>query len=586
MECAIDPSNANVMYGELYYGDIYKSTNGGSSFSNIVSSGGSGVDEDGDWVTPYIINPSSPNTILVGKKQVWRSTNGGTSFSQFGSISAGGNCAALAYAPSNTNYVYVTKGGDFYVSTNGTSFVNYSTNLPAGLPLEGITYICVDPANPQRLWISIGGFTSGKKVYFSNDNGQTWSNETLNLPNLPVNTIVYHPGSNDGLYIGTDIGVYYKDASLSNWIFYSNGLPNTIVDELEVQVSSGKLRAATYGRGLWETDLYSVPVSAPVCDFIADHDSICTNTQINFYDQSSNLPSAWQWTFTGGTPATSSSQFPSVTYATPGIYTVKLVSSNVAGADSIEKTSFIKVLPSPSVSAGPDHYICVGDTAFLNATGGILYTWNPITNLNNANIPNPYSKPNVNRTYTVTVNAANGCIGTDVVTVYVQQMPAAPYISVTGNTLTAIPSNFAYNWFFNNVPMGVTTQSVVASNPGNYVVHYADTLGCGFADSASLVIVGINEINRNVGVSIFPNPNNGAFTLLTDELTENMIEIQITDAIGKTALILKEDQIHINAVGKHGVSISSKLNPGIYFMNIRLKNNKKALISRFVVNNN
>lgn len=582
MECAIDPSNANIMYGEYYYGEIEKSTNGGSGFNTIVSSGGTGVDEDGDWVTPYIINPTSPNTILVGKKQVYRSTNGGASFTQYGSISAGGNLIAMAYAPSNTNYVYVSKGNDFYVSTNGSTFTNYSSNLPTGLPQGAISYICVDPTNPQRVWISINGFSAGKKVYFSPDNGQTWNDQSLNLPNIPVNTIVYHPGSNDGLYVGTEIGVYYKDATLSNWIFYSNGLPNVIVDELEVQVSTGKLRAATYGRGLWETDLYAPPVSKPVVDFIADHDSICTNAQINFYDQSTNLPSNWSWSFPGATPSTSNLQFPSVTYSTPGLYQVKLIASNVAGTDSIEKINFVKVLQSPTANAGADQYICLGDTAFLNATGGVLYTWSPTTNLNNAGISNPYSKPNINRTYTVTVNGANGCVSTDVVSVFVQQAPTAAYISVSGNTLTAIPANFAYNWYFNNVPMGITTQTIVATNPGNYVVHFNDTLGCGFSDSAAYAVVGIKDYVNTSGPLVYPNPNTGVFSVNLNEFTNDLEQVQITDAIGKTMYLMTKDKL----LNLNKLEINASFSPGVYFIRLKLKSSSKQVVSRFVVQNN
>ena len=57
-------------------------------------------------------------------------------------------------------------------------------------------------------------------------------------------------------YIGTDIGVFYRDNILGDWIPFSNGLPVVEVTDLEIQVSSGKLRAGTYGRGMWETALY------------------------------------------------------------------------------------------------------------------------------------------------------------------------------------------------------------------------------------------------------------------------------------------------------------------------------------------
>jgi len=57
-------------------------------------------------------------------------------------------------------------------------------------------------------------------------------------------------------YVGTDIGVYFRDETISPfWTAYSSGLPNVIVNELEIHYTTQKLRAATYGRGIWESPL-------------------------------------------------------------------------------------------------------------------------------------------------------------------------------------------------------------------------------------------------------------------------------------------------------------------------------------------
>jgi len=103
--------------------------------------------------------------------------------------------------------------------------------------------------------VTLSGYLDGNKVYMSNDAGVTWNNYSEGLPNLPADCIVYQNGSNDRLYVGMDVGVYYHDNSMSSWQLYNNGLPKVIINELEIQYSSGKLRAATYGRGLWECDL-------------------------------------------------------------------------------------------------------------------------------------------------------------------------------------------------------------------------------------------------------------------------------------------------------------------------------------------
>ena len=76
------------------------------------------------------------------------------------------------------------------------------------------------------------------------------------LPNMPVDTIVYQTSANHAVYIGTDAGVYYRNDALSDWVPYKYGLPNVIVDDLQIDYATKTVRAATYGRGLWQAPLY------------------------------------------------------------------------------------------------------------------------------------------------------------------------------------------------------------------------------------------------------------------------------------------------------------------------------------------
>jgi hypothetical protein len=74
---------------------------------------------------------------------------------------------------------------------------------------------------------------------------------------VPVNCITHQEGTNEALYIGTDVGVFYTDGTLADWVPYQTGLPNVVVTELEISYNDNKLWAATFGRGLWNADLYS-----------------------------------------------------------------------------------------------------------------------------------------------------------------------------------------------------------------------------------------------------------------------------------------------------------------------------------------
>ncbi len=128
--------------------------------------------------------------------------------------------------------------------------------------------------------------------------------------------------------------------------------------------------------GLDSTSLAIFPIvcpdaQPPVADFQADQTHVCAGTTVNFTDLSSNSPTSWSWTFNGGTPSSSTSQNPSVTYNTAGTYDVTLSVTNGAGSDSKTITTYITVDAAPyggSVSASPNP-ICEGNTTTVSVVG-------------------------------------------------------------------------------------------------------------------------------------------------------------------------------------------------------------------------
>ncbi len=257
MECHIHPINRNIVYASHPYGQIRRSVDGGKDFTQIVDSDGNGVNEKSEWVTPYLLNQNDPDELLVGKSYVYRSNDGGDTWNQLGIlIGRSEKLKALALAPSNNDYIYVTSGEKIWLSTNGYDF----SEITSGLPNASITSITVDEKNEEKAWVTLSGYKDGKKVYKTKDAGQNWTNISAGLPNLPANTLVQH-GPDDVLFVGMDVGVYTRDKNQSSWQLFSNNLPNVVVNDLEIHYGAGKLRAATYGRGAWETDIEGVASS-------------------------------------------------------------------------------------------------------------------------------------------------------------------------------------------------------------------------------------------------------------------------------------------------------------------------------------
>ncbi len=254
MECFIDYTDSYIVYASVYEGDFIKSTDGGTTFSLDITPPG----VTGAWVTPMVMHPTNPQILFAGYQDVYKSDDGGDSWNAISNnIDGGATLNSVAIAPSNTDYIYVASFGNIFRTINGgTSWNTITQNLPVNN--AAITGIAINSADPDNVWITLSGYSNGDKVYNSIDGGLTWINVSGTLPNIPVNCIVYQNGSIDGLYIGTDFGVYYKNSSMSDWSYYNTGLPNVIINELEIQYSAGKLRAATYGRGIWESDLSSI----------------------------------------------------------------------------------------------------------------------------------------------------------------------------------------------------------------------------------------------------------------------------------------------------------------------------------------
>ena len=253
---AVDPTNDQVVYASANFA-LFKYTgfNGNPVTLQVTATEGKRFEG-----APIVINPANTQVLYAGYENIYRSPDGGTSWNKVSTFADKQNVNVIALAPSDPKTIYVGRSdafsstGTFYRSTDeGATF----TDISAGLPMT-VTGIAIDSKNPMRLWVSLQGGSSNA-VYFSQNGGTTWTNFSgTTLPNSSTRAIVYQNGSQDGLYVGTVAGVYYRNAAMNDWQVYNNNLPNVIVDSLEIDYASSKIRAGTFGRGLWQTLLADV----------------------------------------------------------------------------------------------------------------------------------------------------------------------------------------------------------------------------------------------------------------------------------------------------------------------------------------
>ncbi|MDA3911388.1 MAG: hypothetical protein PF448_08540, partial [Bacteroidales bacterium] len=170
-------------------------------------------------------------------------------------------------------------------------FIDISEFLPQanGMLKRVIMGMDVDPNDSGVIYLALSGYDYGDKVVkmslTETPTEDIWSVEDLDpnnsLPPININDIKYQYGSEGRLFVATDVGVYYKDNSTNGlWEIYGD-IPHCRVVDIKLNHYNNKIRAATFGRGLWEADF-------PCEDIVIRHDQIwnftkvlCANLEVN-----------------------------------------------------------------------------------------------------------------------------------------------------------------------------------------------------------------------------------------------------------------------------------------------------------------
>jgi len=268
----IDRTNDMVIITSNPNGAHAISTDGGLNRSDIT-----GLPNGLLFFSPIIQDPVTATTIYAGgRSALYKNVdfvNNPNTWVTLGTppeSTSDGAIMRFVVAPSNPSIIYVIKGNEVDATTlskstdGGSSFVDITGTLPTTAQM---TNLAVSNTDADKVWVTYSGYVSGTKVYRTSDGGTSWENMSGGLPNLPMNTIVYVNNSvNDELYLGSDIGIYHYNNTFDsfapgNWTIFNTNLPNSRVTDLQVFYPTSKLRASTYGRGMWET---AISIALPV----------------------------------------------------------------------------------------------------------------------------------------------------------------------------------------------------------------------------------------------------------------------------------------------------------------------------------
>ncbi|HEY9083183.1 MAG TPA: gliding motility-associated C-terminal domain-containing protein [Vicingaceae bacterium] len=380
----------------------------------------------------YCITDANPTPTITG-------TVGGTfTINNSGTINSSTGEINIALSGVGTfNITYTTNGTCPDTNTVTITIVSSgdATITPAGPFCENDAATTLTSAQAGGVW-SGNGITNTSTGVFDPSTAGVGTHQiiyTISGSCGDADTTSITINAQDDASFNYNSTVYCStDANPTPTITGTAGGTFTIDNGGAINASTGEINIASSGVGTFnityitngacpDTNTVSIIINNctnPVANFIVSDTSICKNECITITDASSNATS-WQWTFNGGNPTTATTVGPhTVCFATVGTYTITLISTNSNGSDTA--TTSITVHDNPTVDAGTDVVIDLGQSTLLNAIGSNgSYTWTPPTWLDCPTCPSTLSTPDETITYTVLLVDSNGCTASDDVTVIV-----------------------------------------------------------------------------------------------------------------------------------------------------------------------
>ena len=538
---------------------------------------------------------------------LWLTKNNGSSFEAVYHFDA--DIASVEVAWSNPNYIYVTTYPGWwdkkyiYKSEDGG---NTWTDITPSLSNDWITYdITVSSNDENTIWISrnsmYGSYPNynGDKVFKSSDGGLNWINLTTGtLDDVFPTNIEHQRGSDGGVYLGTRTAVYYKNNSMNDWSIYDNNLPKPSTSvQLIPFYRKGQIFNGT-NRSAYVVDLFEN--SPPSAQISADKMKInCMNDTINFVCHSAVRASnaSWSWSFPGGFPNSSNLEDPTVVYNQPGSYDVTLTVTDQFGSSTQTINNFI---------------------VYEDTTSLITSSTDYQQNFESFNFP-PKSwqtPPSSFSWQEIIVDSGSNCLPNKVTYVdhyHISQRGDEAYLISNKIKLGFGPSaqnyltyDYSYSGYSSahsdgfridiSRDCGHTWDSIygasgsnLATTPYQSSVWYP-TCDSWKTDSINLTSLGYNNdtilirfvaindygnqfyldnvnikgqnivFNENLStknITLFPNPNNGSFNVITDH---HALGYEVFNAIGE-----RVSQGKIDEYDKI-INLSNKITSGIYFV--------------------
>lgn len=595
MEGIILPLNPEYMIGSYQFGGRIRTLDAGAT-NTIVSSNGT----QGWWEAPLAYDPNDQFTIYDFRNGVYVSTDFGLNYTYVGSpafLTANpgdywSQIREAEIAQNNSDIIIVAKSGKIEKSTDGgATFSNIKNNLPN----HAIQDIAFNPNDDNDIIVVNASYQdNNQKVYRSTNGGTSWSNITFNIGNIPVHTVVIDHTSNPNIYIGTEVGVYYKPLNGAIWTLYNTGLPNVAIEEIEINYGANTIKAATWGRGLWEYDLVGrnthpsiestaitnpPTINAPfensdqLVTSIINYNGTLTNVEVKYSANNQMFDTTISMSNTSGNEWVSDQSLPNSTAGDKVFFKVFATGSS---ADTSETYKFMYEVPEELYCASqgskdtPADYINqVSLSNFVNNSAKDYYT------LYDNLAPIELNKGD---TYQLSVRL-NSAYPLDKAAAWIDFNRDAIFDNSELITMSTYASNTSTGSF--NVPNDAVIGENIRMRVSNIYDNSINPCGNAFGEVEDYLItinnntLTINEFNQNNQiVSVYPNPSKSEVYIKSDK---NILKMELFDLRGRK-------NIQQNNLNKLNTKFNIEhLDAAIYILNVYIED--RIIVKKLIKTN-
>ncbi len=554
MEAVVHPLEKSIMMGSWQYGSRVLTLDGGAT--RLGSSNPQSGSTQADWIAPLVMDPSDHMNVYHFSDSVFISNRFGEEGSwEYLSNPNIGVIRHAAIAENNSDIMVVAQNARLNLSIDkGLTW----KSIFNGLPAYAIADVIFDPNVDSTILVCFERYEAdNKKIYVSHNLGRTWNNITANLGNMPIRTLAIDHTRNRNIYVGAEIGLFVKSMSDSTWRLYNEGLPNATVRDLEIHNGSNTLKAATWGRGLWEVDLI---------DRLS-------------YPKINTVHPSFKLTTTGLVPRNEPMKIMADIEYSKKLTQVYLLWSHdtksldqkIEFAFSNNKWNSIAAIP-PNALNQPVYFkvYAIGEEKDTTETYTYMYRQGACkSSTSNVNIRacNAYILQNdtikTSGNYKRTYQDQYGCDSIINFRITIDQDPI-PTVIYENNTLKAEEANASsYQWLdcnnqFAIIP-GQTQRNLTLNQSGNYAVEIKRNACSIISDCYQLVVVATKDQIVYDDITIWPNPNSGTFEIHAGNSLDKSI-LKIHSMEGKELFMT---QLH-----KHTNNLQVNLKSGIYFLTI------------------